>query len=157
MSLRVFTLLVLALEAGEKHGLTFVRRPELEGGVRHFLVTAFGATSLHGRTVGIVFFAAVLALLLPLALEVLQLVERNCVFGHDLGEGLDGNLEFTGHTEHVAVRGEGREEGAAGRAKVDVRAEGLLKVARHLERFFLNLFFKLFSNFLFLGEKVFCV
>ena len=69
--LRVFTFLVLALEAGEEHRLTLVGAPELDGGVAHLIMAALGALPLdHGAVRLLVLLAPLLLLCVLLAVEV---------------------------------------------------------------------------------------
>ena len=70
-ALRVFTLLVLALEAGEEHGLALVGAPELDGGVAHLIVATLRALPLnHGAVRLVVVLALLLLLGVLLAVEV---------------------------------------------------------------------------------------
>jgi len=46
---------LLALEAGEEHRLSLVRRSELQGGIGHLIVVALGTLSLHHGSISLRF------------------------------------------------------------------------------------------------------
>jgi len=94
--LRVFTLLVFALETGKEDSLTFVRTSELNGSVAHLVMATLGTFPLNDGSISLV----VLFLLLLLDGRVLQAVEVDDV-GHNLlvKQGAWDHVlaDYTGH------------------------------------------------------------
>ena len=85
------------LDAGEEDGLSLVGRAELEGGVGHSSVAAFGAGPFHDGSVRFVLDVRAFVGLFLVLLQIFSLVEDDGVLGLNLGKLVDGDLGTTRH------------------------------------------------------------